>query len=133
MDRQPLILIVEQNLQNLELVNSHLKALNLRCICTKQGAKTLLLAQTHHPNLILLDIMLHDLSSMEIINYLKQNSQTAMIPIIAVLPEKKAQNPNFILRVGADDTISKPYNFSDLEIVIRHHLSQQQSSDSPSE
>ena len=127
MDGQPLVLVVEQNLHNLELLNSRLKLLNLSCICAKQGVRALILAQTHQPDLILLDIMLPDLSGLQVIHYLKRNPETTRIPIIGVTTLTREQNGNSILLAGAEDCITKPYNFNQLEVVIRRHLCQQQS------
>lgn len=124
MDGRPLVLVVEQNLRNLELLDSHLKTLNLSCICAKQGVRAVILAQTHKPDLILLDMMLSDLSSSQVIAYLKQDPQTGTIPIIAVIPLTLVQNNNFSVLTGADDYITKPYNFNKLEVVIGCYLSQ---------
>ena len=128
MDGQPLILVVEQNLHNLELLDSHLKTLKLSCICTKQGVRAVILAQTHKPDLILLDMMLSDLSASQIIEYLKQDPKTTTIPIIASIPLTLVQNNNLSVLSGADDYITKPYNFLHLEVVISRHLNQLNSS-----
>ncbi|BAZ51402.1 two-component response regulator [Nostoc sp. NIES-4103] len=128
MDGRPLILVVEKNLHDLELLHSHLKTLNLSCICTKQGARAVILAQTHKPDLILLDMMLSDLSCSQIIECLKQDPETTTVPIIASIPSTLIQNNNLSILSGTDDYITKPYDFLNLEIVISRHLNQLSSS-----
>jgi two-component system cell cycle response regulator DivK len=122
MYKQPLILVVEQNLNNLELLDSYLKKLNFSCICATKGLRGMILAQTHQPDLIILDMMLCDLNSSQVIDYLKHNTKTATIPIISVIPLASAQNMNCLCLTGADDYITKPYDLSRLEIVINRHL-----------
>jgi two-component system, cell cycle response regulator DivK len=122
MNGQPLILVVEQNLHHLELLNSHLKSLNFSCICAKQGIKALILAQTHQPNLILLDMMISDISGGQVIDYLKQLPKTVKIPIIAAIPWYLAQKSERLFLTGTDGYITKPYEFSKLDVVVSHHL-----------
>jgi two-component system, cell cycle response regulator DivK len=124
MNGQPLILVVEKNLHDLELLNSHLGILNFSCICTKQGVRAVILAQNYQPDLILLDMMLSDLSANQVINYLKHNPKTATIPIIAVKPMTRMQERTCQMIAGSDDCITKPYNFNQLEVVVRRNLSQ---------
>jgi CheY-like chemotaxis protein len=124
MNGQRLILVVEQSLHNLELLNSHLGILNFSCICTKQGVRAVVLAQTHQPDLILLDMMLSNLSANRVIDHLKHDSKTATIPIIAVTPLTMSQNNDSTLLRGFDDCITKPYDFNQLEVVINRHISQ---------
>ncbi len=124
MNGQPLILVVEKNLHDLELLNSHLGILNFSCICTKQGVRAVILAQNYQPDLILLDMMLSDLSANKVINYLKHNPKTAIIPIIAVKPMTRVQERTCHMSADSDDCITKPYNFNQLEIVVRRNLSQ---------
>ncbi|MBD6615188.1 response regulator [Komarekiella sp. 'clone 1'] len=124
MNGQPLILVVEKNLHDLELLNSHLGILDFSCICTKQGVRAVILAQNYQPDLILLDMMLSDLSANQVINYLKHTPKTATIPIIAVKPLVRVQEYPCKMIVGSDDCITKPYNFNQLEVVIRRNLSQ---------
>jgi two-component system cell cycle response regulator DivK len=124
MNGQPLILIVEQSLHDLELLNSHLGILNFSCICTKQGVRAVMLAQTHQPDVIMLDMMLSNLSANRVIHDLKHDSKTATIPIIAVTPLRMKQNHESMMLKGFDDCITKPYDFNQVEVVINRHISQ---------
>ncbi|MEH2224878.1 response regulator [Nostoc sp.] len=124
MNGQPLILVVEQSLHDLELLNSHLGILNFSCICTKQGVRAVMLAQTHQPDLILLDMKLSNLSANQVIDDLKHDSKTATIPIIAVTPLRTLQNYRSTMLTAFDDCITKPYDFNQLEVVISRHISQ---------
>ncbi|MBD2252916.1 response regulator [Nostoc parmelioides] len=133
MDRRSLILIVEENLHNLELLNSHLKTLNYDCICAKQGVSAIILAQTQKPDLIILDMILSDLSGSQVINHLKQDSKTANIPIIAVIPFILVQNQDHLFLTGADDYVTKPYNFVQLNTLITHYVTRLHSSNLLSE
>ncbi|MEH2088304.1 response regulator [Nostoc sp.] len=124
MNGQPLILVVEQSLHDLELLNSHLGILNFSCICTKQGVRAVMLAQTHQPDLILLDMKLSNLSANQVIDDLKHDSKTATIPIIAVTPLRTVQEDRSTMLTAFDDCITKPYDFNQLEVVISRHISQ---------
>ncbi|MFN6463371.1 MAG: PleD family two-component system response regulator [Nostoc sp. DedVER02] len=124
MNGQPLILVVEQSLHDLELLNSHLGILNFSCICTKQGVRAVILAQTHQPDVILLDTMLSNWSANRVIDDLKHDAKTATIPIIAVTPLTVAQDDESTMLTGFDDWIRKPYDFNQLEVVISRHISQ---------
>jgi two-component system, cell cycle response regulator DivK len=124
MNGQPLILVVEQSLHDLELLNSHLGILNFSCICTKQGVRAVMLAQTHHPDIILLDTMLSNWSVNQVVDDLKHDTKTATIPIIAVTPLTVAQDDESTMLRGFDDCITKPYDFNQLEVVISRHISQ---------
>ncbi|MDZ7952420.1 MAG: response regulator [Nostoc sp. DedQUE12b] len=124
MNEQPLILVVEESLHDLELLNSHLGILNFSCICTKQGVRAVMLAQTHQPDLILLDMKLSNLSANQVIDDLKHDSKTATIPIIAVTPLRTVQDDQSTILTAFDDCITKPYDFNQLEVVISRHIIQ---------
>jgi len=122
MYRHPLILVVEENLHNLELLDSYFKKLKIACIGAKQGIKAIILAQTQKPDLILLDMMVSDLSGSQVINYLKQDAKTAKIPIIAVLPFVLVHNQDYLFLTGAEEYITKPYDFSHLNSLVDRYL-----------
>jgi two-component system, cell cycle response regulator DivK len=123
MDGQPLILVVEHNLHKLELLDRYLKTFNCSCLCATKAVNAVILAQTHKPDLILLDMMLVDLSSNQVIDHLKRNPKTEMIPIIAVMPLTLVQDYDQFFIKGVDDYITKPYDFQKLEVIIDRYVS----------
>lgn len=125
MDGRPLILVVEPNLHELEILNFHLKALKCSCMFAKQGVRALILAQTHKPDLILLDMVLPDLSSVQVIYYLKRNPETKMIPIIGIVSGNSKRDHSPILQTGMVDLITKPLDFHQVEFTIHRHLNLQ--------
>ena len=116
------ILVVDKTLHDLEFLNSFLKTLNITCICAKEGVRTLILAQMHQPNLIFLDTTLNDLSSIQVVNYLKRNSETSKIPIIGCIPAKTQQDVKNLLISGVNDYICKPYDFEKVEAIVNNFL-----------
>ena len=122
MKQQPKILVVDKDIHDLEFLNSFLKTLNITCICAKEGVRTLILAQMHQPNLIFLDTTLNDLSTIQVVHYLKRNPETLKIPIIGCRPAKTQHDINSLLITGVCDYIRKPYDFAKVEAIINNFL-----------
>jgi two-component system, cell cycle response regulator DivK len=120
--QRPLVLAVDDNEDNLGLISFTLDLFGFAFISAPDGQMTLDLAQTHQPDLILLDIMLPDLDGIEVVRRLKQDSRTKSIKIIAVTALARDEDRDRILAAGCEDYISKPYMVDDLEALLRHYL-----------
>lgn len=72
-----------------------------------------------NPDVILLDVLLHDLDGREICREIKQNSITSHIPVIMLSGVPDVYNA--ILDVGANDVISKPFD----EITLLNRIERQ--------
>lgn len=126
--KRPLVLAVEDNEDNLQLIMQVLMLLQCSFITAREGQTALVKAQTYQPDLILLDIMLPNMSGIEVLQSLKQNPQTLEIPVIAVTAMARVEDQEYILSLGCDDFISKPYMIDELEAVINRYISHKNSS-----
>lgn len=122
MNKEPIILAVDDDEDNLVLLTEVLGPLNCLVMTATHGQTALRLAQAYQPNLILLDIMLPDLNGIEVVYRLKQNQETAKIPVIAVTALARLEDRDRLILAGCNDYISKPYILEDLEALIRHYL-----------
>ena len=122
MNNEPIILAVDDDEDNLVLLTEVLGPLNCLVMTATHGQTALRLAQAYQPNLILLDIMLPDLNGIEVVYRLKQNQETAKIPVIAVTALARLEDRDRLVLAGCNDYISKPYILDDLEALIRHYL-----------
>ena len=121
-NQRPLVLAVDDNEDNLGLISFTLDLFGFAFISAPDGQTTLELAQTHQPDLILLDIMLPDLDGIEVVRRLKQDLRTSSIKIIAVTALARDEDRASILAAGCQDYISKPYMVDDLEALLRRYL-----------
>lgn len=121
-DKQRLVLAVDDNEDNLMLITFVLELFGCSFISAADGQTALALIQDYHPDLILLDIMLPDLDGIEFVSRLRQNPRTSMIPVIAVTAMARAEDRDRILSAGCNDYISKPYIVDDLEAMLRRYL-----------
>ena len=120
---KPVILAVDDDDDNLVLVSLAVEQLfDCSLVTAVDGETALSLTHIYQPDLILLDIRLHDLNGLEVIRRLRQHPDTQVIPIIAVTALAKPEERASIFAAGCDDYLSKPYMLEDLEAVIRRHL-----------
>jgi two-component system cell cycle response regulator DivK len=120
--RQPVVLVVDDNEDNLMLLAFLVEQLDCTILTAIDGQTALNLAQTYQPSLILLDMMLPDLDGLEVLSRLKQGSSTATIPVIAVTAMARSQDRERILAAGCDEYVTKPYVIEELEALLRRYL-----------
>lgn len=123
--KQAMILAVDDNEDNLLLLSEVLNVFDCSLITATEGQIALLLAQAYNPDLILLDVMLPDLNGVEVVRYLKENSVTNHIPVIAVTALARQEDRDRLLSAGCSEYITKPYMLEDLEAIVRNYLALQ--------
>ncbi|MFT4765540.1 MAG: putative two-component system response regulator [Oleispira sp.] len=121
-DNQPRLLLVDDEPANLRVMKQILQH-DYHLIFAKNGAEALRLTAEKKPNLILLDIMMPDMTGLEVCQALKQDPKTALIPIIFVtaLADETDEAQGF--EIGAVDYISKPVSPAIVRARVKTHLS----------
>ncbi|GJL95378.1 MAG: response regulator [Hyphococcus sp.] len=115
------VLIVEDNELNMKLFHDLLEAHGYDTIEARTGPEALELASKHHPDLILMDIQLPEVSGLEVTQKIKDNAELADIPIIAVTAFAMKGDEERIRQGGCEDYIPKPISVvSFLEKVKRY-------------
>ena len=74
------------------------------------GAEGLELARQHHPDVVLLDLMLPDMTGFEVLRRLQIDARTAEIPVIFVASQSFASDGVRSLALGAADFVTTPLN-----------------------
>jgi two-component system phosphate regulon response regulator PhoB len=111
------ILVAEDEPDVLSLISSNLVSAGFNVIKAENGLVALNQAKETLPSLIVLDLMLPELSGLEVCKLLKKEPQTAQIPIIMLTAKAEEVDRIVGLELGADDYLTKP--FSPRELVLR--------------
>jgi len=104
------ILIIDDIPENVFLLQDRLEHENYEVITAYDGKTGVQRAMDDSPDLILLDIMLPDISGIEICKNLVSNPATRDVPIILVSAKADAEDLREGLLAGAFDYIKKPVN-----------------------
>lgn len=86
------------------------------------GSEALAAARDGQPDLILLDVLMPDMSGLEVCRLLKQDPATAEIPVILITALADHANKMAGLRAGADDFLTKPVDEMTLLARVRSLL-----------
>ena len=108
------ILIVDDEENILEIVEAYLVAKNYQVFRAMDGEEALRKAETIRPDLIVLDLMLPDISGLEVCRRIRKSSSVPVIMLTARTTEQDILNG---LQIGADHYMTKP--FSPKELVAR--------------
>ncbi len=113
------VLYIEDNLSNLELIQRVLaRRSDLRLVTAMQGRVGLDLAREHHPDLILLDVHLPDMTGDEVLRRLKAEPPIADIPVIVISADATAVQVARLLSLGARDYLTKPLDVKKFLAVL---------------
>ena len=110
------ILIIDDEPDLVKMLSSRLESNGYKTISASTGVEGLQKAKEEHPDLILLDIMLPQLSGVTIALWLKESEETKSIPIIVITVVEKDELSLLFRRIEVSDYISKP--FEDRKSVV---------------
>ena len=116
------VLIVEDNDLNMKLFTDLLNAHGYDTLQTKDGMEALSIARDHHPDLILMDIQLPEVSGLEVTKWLKEDDDLRTIPVIAVTAFAMKGDEERIRQGGCEDYIAKPISLQSFLETVRRHL-----------
>jgi len=116
------ILVVDDTPHNARIVYKVLTGKNCEVLIAEDGRSALAVAQSEHPDLILLDIMMPELDGFETCILLKQNKETRDIPVIFMTALSDLENKVRGFEVGAVDYVTKPFQQKELVARIQTHL-----------
>jgi len=116
------ILVVDDHEDNIELLRARLEARGYIVDGAADGQLALDAVDKCIPDLILLDVMMPKLDGIEVVRRLKTNPALPFIPVIMQTALDSTENKVEGLDAGADDYITKPINFAELEARVNSLL-----------
>jgi two-component system phosphate regulon response regulator PhoB len=112
------ILIVEDEKDLQEVLTYNLRQSGHIPIVVGSGRDAISAVADQHPDLVLLDLMLPDVSGIEICRRLKSENMTREVPIVMVTAKGDEVDRVVGFELGADDYVVKPYSMRELLLRI---------------
>jgi len=117
------ILVVDDDLDTLRLVGMMLERQGYTIVAASNGNQAIAMAQSEHPDLILLDVMMPDIDGVEVTRRLRSNEVTKDVPIIMFTAKTQVEDKILGFEAGADDYLTKPTQPRELFAHVKAVLS----------
>ncbi|MGH1402685.1 MAG: PleD family two-component system response regulator [Alphaproteobacteria bacterium] len=113
------VLVVDDILPNVKLLEAKLACEYYEVITATSGQEALEKVENENPDIVLLDVMMPGMDGFEVCSRIKNNTETAHIPVVMVTALTDVQDKVRGLEAGADDFLSKPINDTALMARVR--------------
>ena len=117
------ILIVDDVISNVLLLKILLTNEKFQVCTANNGTTCIEQAKKEHPDLILLDVMMPDISGFDTAVILKKDEETKDIPIIFLTALNTPADLVHGFKVGASDFLTKPFNKEELVMRVTQQIS----------
>src|SRR5437870_7742130 len=122
MREPPRILIADDTPANLHILQLRLAANGYEIITATDGEEAITAARQHHPDLILLDVMMPKLDGIEVCRQLRADPSLPFIPIIMVTARADPRDVVAGLEAGGDEYLTKPVDQAALVARVKSML-----------
>jgi len=116
------ILVVDDHEDNVEVLRARLEARGYDVKGAMSGQEALDTIAAWIPDMVLLDVMMPDMDGLEVVRRLKADRSLPFIPVIMQTALDSTERIVAGLEAGADDYVTKPINFAELEARVRSLL-----------
>ncbi|NCO74693.1 MAG: response regulator [Cyanobacteria bacterium] len=117
------ILVVDDSKSQQMLVNGLLKNIGAEIFIANNGESALgWLEENGQPDLILMDIVMPDMSGLDVCRHIRKEMNYKTVPIIFVTTKDEDFDKFWALRQGGNGYITKPYSPIDLINTVKNYL-----------
>ena len=110
----PLILVIDDEFDQVRLISSFLKECGYPVLTGMDGSQAVQLALKHKPDLLIMDVNMPLTNGVNALNFLRENQQTAIIPIILLTGQNSAVMVPIIERYPRTAYLKKPVDLDSL-------------------
>jgi len=122
MKDKPVILVVDDQIQNIELLEAHLVPQGYEIVKAANGEEALGKLSGDQIDLILLDVMMPGMDGFEVTRRVRQDDTHRLLPIILITALRETEDRVKGIEAGCDDFISKPVDKMELLARVRSLL-----------
>lgn len=122
MAKIPLIMIVDDNVQNQQYLAEICSRNGYDFVMAKDGKQVFTLMELDKPDLILLDIMMPGMDGYEVCRKLKDDEDLKDIPVVFITAKSDTDEVVEGYKAGGVDFVTKPFNSTILEARVHTHL-----------
>ena len=119
------VLIIEDEADAAELFAEMMRVSGFRVLKTASSTPALSLIATEKPDLIILDIMMPEVSGLDILRQMRQDSALAAIPVVVVSAKSMPADIRIGMEAGASTYLTKPVGFLELKEAVEQALGNQ--------
>lgn len=116
------ILVAEDDPELANLLHQILSGHGFEVLLAQNGDEVVRMAQEQAPDLLLVDLMMPLMDGLEAIRQLRNDTRTAHLPMIIQTARSDPKEVVSGFESGADDYITKPYDYDAMIARIRGHL-----------
>jgi len=106
------ILIVDDDESGREALRRHLKHKGFATLVASDAPSALESLSAHHPDLVLLDVMMPEISGMDLLSQLREQYDATQLPVIMTTALNQSHEIVEAMRLGANDYVTKPLDFA---------------------
>ena len=114
-DRRPRLLLVDDHEDNLDMLSRRLRRRGFEVVTSISGLDALTLLQEQKFDAILLDIMMPEMSGIEVLHEIRAQFSKSELPVVMATAKSGSEDVVNALRAGANDYVTKPI---DLPVVL---------------
>lgn len=114
-----IVLVVDDSPTVRTVVKRHLVNQNLQVLEAESGARARQVLQAIQPDLIILDLVLPDISGLDLCRELRNDARLWWVPIMIITVKSEVEERILGYDCGADDYITKPFDSEELALRAR--------------
>lgn len=119
------VLVIDDAENIIEFIRLGLRYEGFQVESAPDGEQGVIAAQRINPDVIILDVMMPGIDGLEVCRRIRSNPTTSDIPILMLTAKDEVSDRILGLQTGADDYLTKPFDFYELLERIRAILRRQ--------
>ena len=116
------VLIIEDEEDAAELFAEMMRVSGFRVLKTSSSTPALTLISTEKPDIVILDIMMPEVSGLDILRQMRRDPALARVPVVVVSAKSMPADIRNGMEAGASTYLTKPVGFLDLKEAVEQAL-----------
>jgi len=112
------VMIIEDEPDAAEMFAEMMRVNGFRVIKMFSSAPAIPMLNEEKPDVVILDVMMPDISGLEVLHYIRREPELSSIPVIVVSATSMPGDIKTVLEAGADLYLTKPVSFLDLKQAV---------------
>ncbi|MDJ0570281.1 MAG: response regulator [Pleurocapsa sp. MO_192.B19] len=112
------VLVVDDLQAQLNLISGYLEQEGFKVVTAGNGSEALQKATTQHPDLVITDLVMPEMSGLEFCRKLKKNPETAEIPVIACTTKDRDMDKKWAKKQGVVAYLVKPFTREEMIAAV---------------